>query len=99
MFRHAQPLQQILAFARQSGATQVAITGYRAASLLSNGQEMTERADGGRQRAEQVADLLKGAGLTDVHYNVTWKDEARRANGKTDAGLRRAQIVVSSIQR
>jgi len=94
MFRHAQPLQQILEHARQSGASRVQITGYRAATLLSNGQLMREDEQMGRRRAEQVADLLRGAGLTDLKYDVKWQDETKRARGVDDAALRRVQVVV-----
>jgi hypothetical protein len=95
MFRHAQPLQQILEHAKQSGATKVRITGYRAATLLSNGKLMQEDKEMGRRRAEQVADLLRGAGLTDLQYDVKWQDETKRAKGVDDAALRRVQVVVS----
>ena len=95
MFRHAQPLQQILEHAKQSGATRVRITGYRAATLLSNGQLMREHKEIGRRRAEQVAELLKGAGLTDLQYDVKWHDETKRAKGVEDATMRRVQVVVS----
>ncbi|WP_116809638.1 hypothetical protein [Steroidobacter cummioxidans] len=95
MFRHAQPLQQIFEYARQSHSTKVQITGYRAASLLSNGQLMQEDRQIGRRRAEQVADLLRGAGLTDLRYEVKWRDEAQRAKGVEDAAMRRVQVIVS----
>lgn len=95
MFRHAQPLQQIFEHAKRSGATKVQITGYRAASLLSNGQLMQEDREIGRRRAEQVADLLRGAGLTELKYDVKWQDEVKRAKGVEDAALRRVQVIVS----
>ena len=95
MFRHAQPLQKILEHAKQTAATQVTITGYRGATLLSNGQLMQEHKDIGRRRAEQVAELLRGAGLDNLKYDVQWKDEAKRAKGVEDAALRRVQVVVS----
>ena len=44
-------------------ATHVDITAYRASSLLSNGKTLIEREDIGRRRAEQMASLLKDAGL------------------------------------
>jgi outer membrane protein OmpA-like peptidoglycan-associated protein len=95
MFRHAQPLQQIFEHAKRSGATKVRITGYRAATLLSNGWLMQEDEKIGRRRAEQVADLLRGAGLTELQYDVKWQDETKRAKGVDDAALRRVQVVVS----
>lgn len=94
MFRHAQALQKILAFVRQSGATQLTITGYRAASLLSSGERMLEQATIGQHRAEQIAELLKGAGLTGVRYELKWKDVAGKADGIDDAALRRAVVTV-----
>lgn len=93
MFRHAQPLQKILAFIRQSGAKRLTITGYRAASLLSNGERMLEQETIGRQRAEQIAELLEGAGLTDVHYELEWKDVTGDADGIDDAALRRVEVT------
>lgn len=95
MFRHAQLLQKIFEHARQAGATSVTITGYRGATLLSNGQLMREDKDIGRRRAEQVAELLRGAGLDQLKYDVQWKDEVKRAKGVEDAALRRVQVVVS----
>lgn len=93
MFRHAQPLQKILAFVRQSGATQLTITGYRAASLLSNGERMLENETIGQQRAEQIAELLKGAGLTEVRYELKWNDVAGEADGIDDSALRRIEVI------
>jgi len=93
-FRHAQILQQILELVRQSGAKEITVTGYRAGSLLSNGQRMLEREAFGEHRAEQIVELLKGAGLTDVNYDLHWKDEAKLANGIDDASRRRTEVVV-----
>ena len=95
MFRHAQPLQQILEYARQSGATKLSITGYRATTALSNGELMQESRDIGRRRAEQVAELLQGAGLIDVRYEVQWQDDTKRVNGVDDAARRRVQVVIT----
>jgi hypothetical protein len=75
----------------------VTITGYRAATLLSNGRVMRENRDIGRRRAEQIAELLRGAGLDSVQYEVLWQDEAKRARGIDDAAARRAKVVVSRI--
>jgi len=94
VFRHAQSLQQIFEYVKQTGAKHIEITGFRAASLLSNGTVMAEDETIGRRRAEQVAELLRGAGLTDVHYEVRWKDEAALANGTDDATRRKAEVVV-----
>jgi len=95
-FRHAPTLQQILDFATQAKARELRIVGYRAASRLSNGQTMIEREDIERERAEQIRELLKGAGLTQVRYRLEWKDVAASADGKDDAANRRAEVLVLS---
>jgi hypothetical protein len=97
-FRHAQILQQILDLAHKTKALEVQVTGYRSASRLSNGAVMRERDKIDRQRAEQVRELLKGAGLTGVKYTLHWKDLSRRPNGKDDASNRRAEIVVAGAR-
>ena len=92
-FRHAGQLQQIHDFARKHRATRVEITAYRASSLLSDETLFTERDDIGRRRAEQVASLLKDAGLAGVAFDVKWQN-APRPDGVNDARLRRAHITV-----
>jgi hypothetical protein len=93
-FRHALILQRILEFVRQTGAKELTITGYRAGSLLSNGQRMLEKEGIGERRAEQVVELLKGAGLTEVNYETHWRDVAKLADGADDASRRRTEVVV-----
>jgi hypothetical protein len=93
-FRHAQLLQRILDTARATQARELRITAYRAASRLSDGTVMRERAGIGRERAEQVRSLLQGAGLTDVSYVLQWKDVSKRPDGIDDAAARRADVVV-----
>jgi len=68
--------------------------GYRGASLLSNGEKLVEAADIGKRRAEQVAELLRGAGLTNVEYSVRWKDSAPKPNGRTDPKSRKVEVSV-----
>ena len=92
-FRHGGQLGQIHDFAQKTKATRIEITGYRAASLLSNETLFTEREDIGRRRAEQVASLLKDAGLSALTYDVRWED-APKPDGVNDARLRRADVTV-----
>jgi hypothetical protein len=98
VFRHAQILQQILDAARSGHASEVRVTGYRSASRLTDGRVMKERENIDRQRAEQVRELLKGAGLTDVKYTLEWKDLARQPNGVDDVVNRRADVTVITGQ-
>ena len=94
MFRHAQTLQQILEFVRQSKAKQITVTGYRGASALSNGERILEKEAMGQRRAEQIAELLKGAGLSDASYELKWKDVTKEASGVNDAVLRKVEVTV-----
>jgi hypothetical protein len=91
VFRHAGELTAILDAARTRKARVVAITAQRGSVLLSNGTTLVEQPAIARKRAEQIADLLRGAGLTDVEYRVRWHDEAQAADGD-DADQRRATL-------
>ena len=92
VFRHAGALTAILDAARTHKARRLRITGYRGNVLLSDGTTLAEQAPLARRRAEQVAALLRGAGLTDVDYRVAWHDEAGTADGADDAALRRVTV-------
>jgi hypothetical protein len=93
-FRHAQILQRILDAARKAEARELRVTGYRSASRLSDGSVLRERAALGRERAEQIRDLLRGAGLEEIRYTLEWRDLARRPDGVADAANRRADVVI-----
>jgi len=88
VFRHAGELTSILDSAKARNARVVAITGNRGGVLLSDGTTLVEKPTMARRRAEQVAELLRGAGLTNVEYRVRWHDEAAAADGDDDAALR-----------
>jgi outer membrane protein OmpA-like peptidoglycan-associated protein len=93
-FSHPTVLSAALEHAKQSNARSVEIVGYRGAVRLSNGQTMVEAASIGQRRAEQVAMLLRGAGLTAPSYKVGWVDAAARATGTDDHLTRRVVITV-----
>ena len=93
-FNHARVLTDVLEFARAVNARDIEIVGYRAAARLSNGQVMSEDADLGKRRAEQLAMLLQGANLKSPSYTVTWRNESAKATGVDDYAIRRAVITV-----
>lgn len=95
-FRHAQSLQQILDAARAAQTRKMRITGYRSASRLTNGTLMREREKIGRERAEQIRELLLGAGLEGVTFELQWKDLSKRPHGAAGAGNRRAEVVIAT---
>jgi hypothetical protein len=93
-FNHAGVLTGILEFARTANAREIEIVGYRGAVRLSNGQTMVEEPAIGKKRAEQVAMLLKGAGLEGPSYKVTWHEDAAAATGVDDHLSRRVVVTV-----
>jgi hypothetical protein len=95
VFRHAGDLTAILDAARTRNARRIAITGHRGSVLLSNGTTLTEQPSLARRRAEQVATLLRGAGLTDVAYDVQSHDEPGVPDGLNDAALRRVTVEIT----
>jgi hypothetical protein len=94
VFRHPRSLGAILGYAQATASKHVDITGFRGASLLSDGTKLVEAADIGKRRAEQVAELLQGAGLVDVEYQVRWQDTATKPNGRTDPKSRKVEVTV-----
>jgi len=93
-FRHARPLTDILEFARSVNARELEIVGYRGAVKLSNGQTLVEEAGIAKQRAQQIAMLLQGAGLNAPNYKVRWEDEPVAATGVDDHLSRRVVVTV-----
>ena len=95
VFRHAGELTAILDAARARQARRIAIVGHRGAVLLSNGTTLTEQPSLARRRAEQLAALLRGAGLTDVDYDISWQDDPAAADGRNDAAERRVTVELT----
>jgi hypothetical protein len=90
-FRHPAVLVDILETAGQIGARRMRVTGVRGAHRLSDGTLLTESPGIGRRRAEEVAQLLQGAGL-DLPVDVTWADGEAEADGVDDWRSRRATV-------
>ena len=68
------------------------MTGYRASTLLSNGNLLIEGANVSRLRAERVAEVLKGLGTP--ASEVRWISESAAANGATDYENRRVTVRI-----
>ena len=90
-FRHPASLGQILNAARRGDAKRVRITGVRGAHKLSNGTLLQEAPNTGRRRAEELAHLLAGAGLT-LPAEVTWISAEKDADGVDDWQSRRVTV-------
>jgi outer membrane protein OmpA-like peptidoglycan-associated protein len=81
------------AYAKRIGASRVRVAGYRASTLLSNGDRLIEKAGLAEKRAQNIATLLRGLGVSGV--TVEWKTELDPGDGRTDPALRRVTILVS----
>jgi hypothetical protein len=79
-------------YAVKIGASAVKVTGYRATTILSNGQRLVEKTGLAEKRAQDISTLLQGSGVSGV--SADWKKEAEPGDGKTDASRRRVTITV-----
>jgi outer membrane protein OmpA-like peptidoglycan-associated protein len=86
-------VSEAAAYAKKIGAAGVKVTGYRATSLLSNGNRMVEKAGLAEQRAQNIATVLRALGVANL--SVEWKSEAQPADGSNDSAKRRVSIVVT----
>lgn len=93
-FKHPFQLTPLLDLAQAMKASRVVIEGHRGAAQLSDGTVLQEQPDRARRRAEQVAELLRGAGLTAPKYEVRWVDAAPPPDGTEDWRERRVDITV-----
>lgn len=71
--RHSRWFRNIAAYARQTGARHIRVTGFSATVRLSNGQCLSEKPDMGERRAQQMQQLLQGGSLPDVEFTLDWQ--------------------------
>lgn len=93
-FRHPGDLVSVIQLAGQIGATTLKVTGTRGAHLLSDGTLLRESADIAMRRAEEVAGLLKGAGL-ELEIEIASLDSLEEADGIEDWRSRRVTVDMS----
>jgi outer membrane protein OmpA-like peptidoglycan-associated protein len=87
-------LTSLARHAAEVKASRVEVTGYRAATRLSSGQTLTERADMGGIRARKVAGVLTGLGVPVGSVIVSALEAPERADGVNDPWNRRVVIRV-----
>jgi hypothetical protein len=80
-------------YAKRINASSVKVNGYRATSILSNGQRLVEKEGLAEKRAQNIAALFRGAGVAGV--SVGWKEDPEPGDGQTDPSRRRVAIVVT----
>jgi outer membrane protein OmpA-like peptidoglycan-associated protein len=81
------------AYAKRIGAANVKVAGYRATTLLSNGDRLIEKAGLAEKRAQNVATLLRGLGVS--HVAVEWSNEPQPGDGQTGPSRRRVTILIT----
>jgi len=84
-------VNQAAAYAKRIGAASVKVSGYRATTLLSNGERLIEKSGLAEKRAQNIATLLRGLGVPNVMAD--WTTEPEPGDGLTDASRRRVTIL------
>jgi hypothetical protein len=85
-------LHEVVRIARLARPVAIDVEATRSAVLLSNGYTLVEREGLARERAEDVANILRGLGLADVSMQVSWRSDVERPDGVTDR-TRRVTVI------
>ena len=94
-FHNFKIVQDTAAYVRASGARKIRIEGHRGATLLSNGRTLVETAGLARQRADKVAEALRGLGVAPASLEVAASEVIETPDGVADFERRRVRIVVT----
>ncbi len=87
-------ISRAMNYARQINASAIRIKVRRGTALLSNGQELVEKENIVRARADALATLFSEAGFADSKFTITAEMQALSGDGIDDHLLRRAIITV-----
>ena len=88
-------VQEAMRYAAAIKASAISITGYRASSLLSNGESLEEAPFIAERRARELENSLRMLGLPEgTRLDVSWEDEPLPGNGRDDWSRRRALVRV-----
>lgn len=93
-----QAVTEAAAYAKRIGAKNVKVSGYRATTLLSSGERLVEKPGIAEKRAQGVATLLLGLGVSGVSTDSKADAEPsydKQGDGKTDPSRRRVTILVT----
>lgn len=71
--RNSNTLARIVNYAQRANAKRIEVSGYRSELQLASGETLVERSDLARDRANEVAAILRNAGLS-VETAVSWSD-------------------------
>lgn len=87
-------LRDLAEYARIVHASSVQIVGYRAASRLSDGGKLTEKAGLAEARAKKIAGILAAVGMKARVTHVSWSDNPITGNGGDDWRNRKVEVRV-----
>lgn len=88
-------VREALAYAGQIGASEIRVTGYRAAVRLSNGDVLQEASYMARRRARELENTFSKLGLPEgTTLDVDWEEAQLPVDGIDDWDQRRAEILV-----
>lgn len=87
-------LTDVAAHIKETKASRVEVTGYRASTRLTGGELLTEQPKLGLVRARKVADTLVGLGVSTAVLVTTAPEQAEAADGINDPWNRRVAIRV-----
>jgi outer membrane protein OmpA-like peptidoglycan-associated protein len=88
-----QVVTEAIDYAIRIDGSSVKVAGYRAVTLLSKGERLTEKDGLAEKRAQNIATILRGSGVSNV--SVGWQSEPEPADGETDPSHRRVTILVT----
>jgi len=94
MGRHSGLLTEIFNYAQKIPGARLKVAAGRGATRLSNGGVLTERSGIAKARAEEIADLFEGAGISRSAIQSTWRDDPEPADGTDDWRSRRVTVRV-----
>jgi hypothetical protein len=93
LLRVTRRMEQAVRYAKAIGPARIEVTGYRGATLLSDGRTIVESAPIAERRAAKLGAILRGLGMPSVV--VKWKTSPEPADGVKDAERRRATVIVT----
>ena len=88
-----QVVTEAAVYAKRIGASNVKVSGYRATTVLSNGNHLVEKTGLAEKRAQNITTVLRGLGVARIVTES--KNEPEPGDGQNDPSRRRVTIVVT----
>lgn len=92
----AMVLLKLARLAQATSDVKVSVRAFRGATLLDNGEILTEREDMARRRGEKIADILIGLGAPESSIELEIVDAVTEPIGTADWQSRRAEVRLST---